>query len=133
MPVLTQKWTTQWDIPGDSYKVYTNTPDFRTIISCNWTRFSTGDTDREVTIKVERYSSNTTEIRISFYFEDDFDPEYKIFPYSANILLISHWVALLAERLTELLEHVDNYDSRVEIALSTKKSKKEAQAPDYPW
>ena len=123
--VLTQNWTTQWDTPGDSYKVYTNTPDFRTIVSCNWTRFNTGDTDREVTIKVERYSSNTTEIRVSFYLEDDFDPEYKIFPYRANILLINHWVALFAERLTELLEHVDNYDSRVEIALSTKKSKKE--------
>ena len=125
MPVLTQKWTTQWDIPGDSYKVYTNTSDFRTLISCNWTRFSTGYTDREVTIEVERYSSNTSKIKLSFYLEDDFDPEYKIFPYNTNILLINHWVALLAERLTELLEHVDNYDSRVEIALGTEKSKKE--------
>lgn len=124
MPILTQNWTTQWDTPGDSYKVYTNTPDFRTLISCNWARPRNGDTDREVTIEVERHRSNIPEIRVSFYLEDDFDPEYKIFPYRANILLINHWVALFAERLTELLEHVDNYDSRVEIALSTKKSKK---------
>lgn len=124
MPVLNQNWTTRWDTPGDSYKVYTNTSDFRTLISCNWNRFNTGDTDREVTIEVERYSSNTSKIKVSFYLEDDFDPEYKIFPYNTNILLINHWVALLAERLTELLEHVDNYDSRVEITLSTKKSKK---------
>lgn len=124
MPALTQNWITRWDTPGDSYKVYTNISDFRTLISCNWTRFSTGYTDREVTIEVERYSSNTSKIKVSFYLEDDFDPEYKIFPYNTNILLINHWVALLAERLTELLEHVDNYDSRVEITLSTKKSKK---------
>lgn len=124
MPALNQNWTTRWDSPGDSYKVYTNTPDFRTLISCNWARPNSGDTDREVTIEVERHRSNIPEIRISFYLEDDFDSEYKIFPYSANILLINHWVVLFAERLTELLEHVDNYDSRVEIALSTKKSKK---------
>lgn len=124
MPALNQNWTTRWDSPGDSYKVHTNTSDFRTLISCNWARPNSGDTDREVTIEVERHLSKIPEIRISFYLEDDFDPEYKIFPYRANILLINHWVALFAERLTELLEHVDNYDSRVEIALSTKKSKK---------
>ena len=124
MPVLTQKWTTQWDIPGDSYKVYINTPDFRTIVCCNWARPNSGETDREITIKIKRYVYNALRIRISFHLEDDFDPEYKIFPYSANILLINHWVVLFAERLTELLEQVDNYDSRVEIALSTKKSKK---------
>jgi len=124
MPVLTQKWTTQWDIPGDSYKVYINTPDFRTIVCCNWARPNSGETDREITIEIKRYVYNALRIRISFHLEDDFDPEYKIFPYSANILLINHWVVLFAERLTELLEQVDNYDSRVEIALSTKKSKK---------
>lgn len=124
MPALNQNWTTRWDSPGDSYKVHTNTSDFRTLISCNWARPNSGDTDREVTIEVERHLSKIPEIRISFYLEDDFDPEYKIFPYNTNILLINHWVALLAERLTELLEHVDNYDSRVEITLSTKKSKK---------
>lgn len=124
MPVLTQKWTTQWDAPGDSYKVYTNTPDFRTIISCNWTRFSTGDTDREITIEIKRYVYNALRIRISFHLKDKFDPEYKIFPYSANILLINHWVILFAERLTELLEYVDNHESRIEITLGTEKSKK---------
>lgn len=125
MPALNQNWTTRWDTPGDSYKVYTNTSDFRTLISCNWTRFSTGYTDREVTIEVERYSSNTSKIKVSFYLEDDFDPEYKIFPYNANILLINHWVILFAERLTELLEYVDNHESRIEITLGTEKSKKE--------
>ena len=85
MPVLNQNWTTRWDTPGDSYKVYTNTSDFRTLISCNWNRFNTGDTDREVTIEVERYSSNTSKIKVSFYLEDDFDPEYKIFPYNTNM------------------------------------------------
>jgi hypothetical protein len=124
MPALNQNWTTRWDSPGDSYKVHTNTPDFRTLISCNWARPNSGDTDREVTIEAERHLSKIPEIRVSFYLEDDFDPEYKIFPYRANILLINHWVALFAERLTELLEHVDNYDSRVEIDLGTKKSKK---------
>ena len=124
MPALTQNWTTRWDSPGDSYKVYTNTSDFRTIVSCNWARPNSGDTDREVTIEVERHLSKIPEIRISFYLEDEFDPEYKIFPYNTNILLISHWVALFSERLTELLEHVDNYDSRVEITLGTKKSQK---------
>lgn len=124
MPALNQNWTTRWDSPGDSYKVHTNTPDFRTLISCNWARPNSGDTDREVTIEAERHLSKIPEIRVSFYLEDDFDPEYKIFPYRANILLINHWVALFAERLTELLEHVDNYDSRVEIALGTKKSQK---------
>lgn len=124
MPALTQNWNTRWDSPGDSYKVHTNTSDFRTLISCNWARPNSGDADREVTIEVERHLFKIPEIRISFYLEDDFDPEYKIFPYNANILLISHWVALFSERLTELLEHVDNYDSRVEITLGTKKSQK---------
>lgn len=124
MPVLTQKWTTQWDIPGDSYKVYINTPDFRTIVCCNWARPNSGETDREITIEIKRYVYNALRIKISFHLKDNFDSEYEIFPYNTNILLINHWVALLAERLTELLEHVDNYDSRVEITLGTKKSKK---------
>lgn len=74
---------------------------------------------------MERHRSNIPEIRVSFYLEDDFDPEYKIFPYNANILLINHWVILFAERLTELLEYVDNHESRIEITLGTEKSKKE--------
>lgn len=124
MPVLTQKWTTQWDIPGDSYKVYINTPDFRTIVCCNWARPNSGETDREVTIEIKRYVYNALRIRISFHLKDNFDSEYKIFPYNANILLINHWVILFAERLTELLEYVDNHESRIEITLGTEKSKK---------
>ena len=124
MPVLTQNWTTHWDTPGDSYKVYINTSDFRTIVSCNWARPNSGETDREVTIKIKRYVYNALRIRISFRLKDKFDPEYKIFPYSANILRINHWVILFAERLTELLEYVDNHESRVEITLGTEKSKK---------
>lgn len=125
MPVLTQKWTTQWDIPGDSYKVYINTPDFRTIVCCNWARPNSGETDREITIEIKRYVYNALRIRISFHLKDNFDSEYKIFPYNANILLINHWVILFAERLTELLEYVDNHESRIEITLGTEKSKKE--------
>lgn len=113
MPVLTQKWTTQWDIPGDSYKVYINTPDFRTIVCCNWARPNSGETDREITIEIKRYVYNALRIRISFHLKDNFDSEYKIFPYNANILLINHWVILFAERLTELLEYVDNHESRI--------------------
>ena len=125
MPVLTQNWTTHWDTPGDSYKVYINTSDFRTIVSCNWARPNSGETDREITIEIKRYVYNALRIRISFHLKDNFDSEYKIFPYNANILLINHWVILFAERLTELLEYVDNHESRIEITLGTEKSKKE--------
>ena len=117
-------YSCQWDTPGDSYKVYINTPDFRTIVCCNWARPNSGETDREITIEIKRYVYNALRIRISFHLEDDFDPEYKIFPYNANILLINHWVILFAERLTELLEYVDNHESRIEITLGTEKSKK---------
>lgn len=124
MPTLTQNWTTRWDASGDSYKVDASTPDFKAIVSCNWARPKSGDTDREVTIEVERYVSKIPEIRIVFCLKDDFDSDYNIFPYSANILIINHWVVLFAERLIELLEHVDNYESRVEITLSTENPKK---------
>lgn len=119
MPALTQNWSTRWDAPGDSYKVDASTHDFKAMVSCNWSRPKSGESDREVTIEVERYVSKIPEIRIAFYLKDDFDSDYKIFPENAKILLKNHWVVLFAERLTELLEHVDNYDSRVKITLST--------------
>ena len=124
MPALIQNWGTRWDTSGESYQVVASTPDTKALVSCNWSRPKSGGTDREVVIETERHNSKIPEIRIVFYLKDNFDSDYNIFPYSANILLINHWVVLFAERLIELLEHVDNYESRVEITLSTENPKK---------
>ena len=128
MPVLSQKWSTRWDVPGESYQAVACTPDAKALVSCNWTRIRKSnlgsDTDREVTIEIERHNSKIPEIRIVFYLKDNFDSDYKIFPENTRTLLKKHWIALLAEMLTELLKHVENYDSRVEITLSTEKPQK---------
>lgn len=120
MPALNQNWTTRWDTPGDSYQVVTSTPDVKALVSCNWTGVL-NSIDREVSIEVERQNSRIPEIRIVFSLKDNFDPDYQLFPYGASTLLKNHWVVLFAERLIELLEHVEDYTSRVEVTLSTEK------------